>query len=213
MSYVELIKTTALQNNVPASIALAVAQQESQIRHYGPDGGVLRGKAGEYGIYQLMPATARDLGVDPTDPVQNIQGGVRYLKMVRNWTDSWQSALEAYNGGIGNWQRNDVSDPARRYAVQVLGRAGMPLDKPGTPGTGPTVYAGNWPAPQMPSPYAVDPMGGAPSVGQGFEVTAYNAPNTFTWPPVTGPNGEDGNKEVYLAAAALAIGLLIVLVA
>lgn len=217
MSYVDLIKTTALQQNVPVPIAIAVAQQESNIRQFDASGQVLKryeSHLNEYsrGIFQLLGSTARDMGVNPDDPVQNIQGGVKYLKLMRNLTDSWQSALEAYNGGIGNWQRGTTTDDAKRYAVQVLGRAGMPLDKPGGAGTGPTRYVPSFPSMPFPTPYAVDPMGGPPPTGQGFEVTQYNAPNTFTWPPVAGTSENGGNKEMYLAAAALLAGLLIVLI-
>jgi len=60
-----------------------------------------RSKAGAIGVMQLMPATAKSLGVDPTDPYQNIQGGVTYLKQMHDKYQNPQLTLMAYNAGPG----------------------------------------------------------------------------------------------------------------
>jgi len=60
-----------------------------------------RSKAGAIGVMQLMPATAKALGVDPTDPYQNIQGGVTYLKQMQDKYQNPQLTLMAYNAGPG----------------------------------------------------------------------------------------------------------------
>ena len=60
-----------------------------------------RSKAGAIGVMQLMPATAKSLGVDPTDPMQNIQGGVTYLKQMHDKYQNPQLTLMAYNAGPG----------------------------------------------------------------------------------------------------------------
>ena len=62
--------------------------------------------AGAMGVMQLMPATARELGVkDPFDPVQNIEGGIKYLaKMQRKYDDPKLAAI-AYNWGPGRTDR------------------------------------------------------------------------------------------------------------
>lgn len=55
--------------------------------------------AGAIGFGQLMPATARDLGVDPRDPPQNLDGSARYLAMMLETFGDPRLALAAYNAG------------------------------------------------------------------------------------------------------------------
>jgi soluble lytic murein transglycosylase-like protein len=54
---------------------------------------------------QLMPATAKDLGVDPKDPEQNVEGGSRYLAQQLKKFGSPELALAAYNWGPANVER------------------------------------------------------------------------------------------------------------
>jgi len=85
--------------------------------------------AGAQGLMQLMPATAKDLGVsNPFDIRQNIDGGVRYLRHMFDLFDGdTRLALSAYNAGPGNVHKygGDVPFPeTRRYVARVLASVG-----------------------------------------------------------------------------------------
>lgn len=113
------ITSVANEYGVPPAIALAVAQQES-----GFNQGAV-GAAGEIGVFQLMPATAAGLGVDPSDLAQNIQGGIAFLAQLFDKYGSWPAALSAYNSG------SPTGSPS--YASSVLSIAGgVPTYYPGT---------------------------------------------------------------------------------
>src|SRR4249919_2979846 len=60
-----------------------------------------RSPVGAQGLGQLMPATARGLGVDPNDPVQNLEGAAQYLQSQYQKFGKWDLALAAYNAGPG----------------------------------------------------------------------------------------------------------------
>lgn len=113
----ELIAAEAARQGVPQSIALAVANKESGYNQ------AARGAAGEVGVYQLMPATARDLGVNPADEAQNIQGGISYLRQLYSQFGSWLKALAAYNGGPTAMAQGKTPAQSWTYAQNVLGQS------------------------------------------------------------------------------------------
>jgi len=90
-----IIDNAARQNHLDPALLDAVIRQESGFR---PD--VVSG-AGAVGLTQLMPATARELGVsDPFDPAQNVEGGAKYLRSLLDRYDGrLDLALAAYNAG------------------------------------------------------------------------------------------------------------------
>ena len=91
--YLETAKAAARKHGVPEDLFLRLVQQES-----GWNAGAVSPK-GATGLAQLMPDTARLLRVDINDPIQNLEGGARYLSMMYGKFGNWRHALAAYNAG------------------------------------------------------------------------------------------------------------------
>ncbi len=93
------IRDAAMQAGVDPELFDALVEAESG---YNP---TARSSAGALGLTQLMPGTAKGLGVDPLNPDQNLLGGARYLsQMIRRFGDA-RTALAAYNAGPGAVER------------------------------------------------------------------------------------------------------------
>ena len=106
----------------PSSLVLSLVQTESS----GNPSAV--SPAGAIGLFQLMPATAAGLNVNPNDPSQNIQGGLTYLQQLYNQFGNWTDALEAYNEGPGALQGQlnaGVTPTSAGYASGILSAAGI----------------------------------------------------------------------------------------
>lgn len=104
---------------VDENLVRAVIKAESNFR---PDS---TSPKGAMGLMQLMPGTAREMGVsDPYNPGENIMGGVRYLRLLLDRYDgSVDKALAAYNWGMGNLERGGGRLPGetRTYIARVQG--------------------------------------------------------------------------------------------
>jgi len=76
---------------------------------------------GAQGLMQLMPATARELGVVCSfDPRENVLGGARYLRELRDRLGSWPRALAGYHAGPRAVQGGRIPDETRSYVKRIL---------------------------------------------------------------------------------------------
>ena len=109
-------REAARRYGIPEDLFLRLVQQESG---WNPRA---RSHKGATGLAQLMPGTAAKLGVNPHDPVQNLHGGARYLRMMYNQFGNWRLALAAYNAGPGAVQKYNGIPPYRetRNYVRII---------------------------------------------------------------------------------------------
>ncbi|WP_105404728.1 lytic transglycosylase domain-containing protein [Neorhizobium sp. T7_12] len=130
----DLVEAAADRHGVDAGFATAIAWAESRFDQ------VRNSPRGARGPMQLMPATAKRLGVtDVCDPASNIDGGVRYLRLLVDQFRNPLLAAAAYNAGEHAIFENNGVPPypeTVRYVTAVLNRQ-LGLDEPGkTPGRG-----------------------------------------------------------------------------
>ncbi|HEY3284020.1 MAG TPA: lytic transglycosylase domain-containing protein [Armatimonadota bacterium] len=118
-----LIREAASRNGLDPKVLEAVVRQESGFNPTAVS------PAGAQGLMQLMPGTARALGVaDPLDPAQNLEGGARYLRQQLDRFGELPLALAAYNAGPGAVQRHNGVPPfqeTRNYVDSILGTLGQ----------------------------------------------------------------------------------------
>ena len=99
MPFADLFVAAGAKHGVSPKLLAAVAKVES-----GYDRNAVS-PAGARGLMQIMPATARELGVDPMDPAQAVDGAARLLAGHLKTFDSLPLALAAYNAGAGAVRR------------------------------------------------------------------------------------------------------------
>ena len=107
-----------IRHGVPPRLLAAVGWVESryQVDALSPDGAI--------GVMQIMPMTAQELGVDPHDPVDAIDGAARLLASHQRRFGSWDLALAAYHSGAGAVSRagNQAPPRAATYVERVRAR-------------------------------------------------------------------------------------------
>lgn len=116
------IHASAERHQVDEGLVTAVAWQESHYRNEAVS------RKGARGTMQLMPATARRLGVDSSSTEGNIEGGVVYLsRMMARYDGDTAKALAAYNAGPEKVDRYGGVPPYREtqgYVHSIMGRMG-----------------------------------------------------------------------------------------
>ncbi len=118
--YAPLVAQLSARYDLSPALIEAVVWQESRWRENAVS------PAGARGLAQLMPGTARDLGVNPDDPAANLEGGARYLReQLDRFDGDLERALAAYNAGPGRVERARGIPRIREtqaYVASVMGR-------------------------------------------------------------------------------------------
>lgn len=121
----QAVEKASRKYGIGKDLIMAVIKQESSFDPYSVS------KAGAEGLMQLMPGTAKDLGVKNSFNIEeNVDGGTRYLRdMLDIYNNSKQLALAAYNAGPGTLKRKGVdtvdeisnlSSETRDYVQKVM---------------------------------------------------------------------------------------------
>lgn len=107
----------SIEMGVDPAITLSIAKSESGFRQEA------RSPRGAVGIFQLMPSTARRMGLNPYTIDGNIKGGIMYYKSMYKMFGSMELALAAYNAGPGNVKKYRAIPPFRetkRYVSKIM---------------------------------------------------------------------------------------------
>lgn len=122
----QIFEKASKKYNVPVNLLKSVAKAESDFDS------MAESTAGAQGIMQLMPATAKSLGVmNSFDPEQNIMGGAKYLRqMLDKFGNNIELSLAAYNAGPGNVMKYEGVPPfkeTQNYVAKVMNYCGQPV--------------------------------------------------------------------------------------
>ena len=115
------IQQISRENNVDPKLVKAIIEQESG---FNPNA---VSKSGALGLMQLMPGTAREMGIkDPLNPVENIQAGTKYLSSLLNrYQGNVTLALSAYNAGPRNVEKFKGIPPfaeTKKYVNEIMSK-------------------------------------------------------------------------------------------
>ena len=119
-----LIREKAREIGVDPDLAVKIAYHESRLNQSAIS------SKGAIGVMQIMPQTARELGINPYDLHQNIEGGLRYFKMMlERFNNDINLALAAYNAGPNNVEKYGGIPPFNetiKYVANITGNSKIP---------------------------------------------------------------------------------------
>ncbi len=126
--YEDAINSAQNKYGIPDNYLAKLLNAESAFR---PDiiTGQKRSSTGATGIAQFMPATAAELGVNPTDPIQSIDASGKYLSQLYAKFGNWTEAIAAYNWGQGNVQKKGLAKAPQETIDYVQKIAGIDITK------------------------------------------------------------------------------------
>ena len=107
----------SIEMGVDPAITLSIAKTESGYRHEA------RSSHGAVGVFQLMPSTARRMGLNPYSLDDNIKGGIMYYKSMYKMFGSMELAIAAYNAGPANVKRYKAVPPfkeTKRFVSKIM---------------------------------------------------------------------------------------------
>ena len=107
----------SIEMGVDPAITLSIAKTESGFRHEA------RSSHGAVGVFQLMPSTARRMGLNPYSLEDNIKGGIMYYKSMYKMFGSMELAIAAYNAGPANVKRYKAVPPfaeTKRFVTKIM---------------------------------------------------------------------------------------------
>jgi hypothetical protein len=125
MDYVELARQKALKYGLDPNLFVRQIQAESS---FNPNA---VSSAGAIGLGQIMPATAKELGINPEDPDQNLEGAARYMRQQLDTFGDYSLALAAYNAGAGNVKKaGGIPNftETQNYVSKIMGTGGSAMN-------------------------------------------------------------------------------------
>lgn len=113
----ETIVKHSLELGIDPALALSIAKSESGFKHD------LRSAHGAVGVFQIMPSTAKRMGINPYYLSDNVKAGLTYYKRMYNMFGSTELALAAYNAGPGVVKKYNKVPPYRetkRFVSSIM---------------------------------------------------------------------------------------------
>lgn len=116
LSYSQLYEYASKIYNIPKGILEAISKVQSNFNANA------KSSSGAMGLMQLMPSTAKELGViDAYDPIENVLGGAKYLSnLIKRYNGNINYAIAAYNAGMGNVDKYGIPSYAQNFVNKVL---------------------------------------------------------------------------------------------